>query len=106
MSANHNAPNQKMPATILALIGSILMIIALYMVGYNMPSDCGNINTPSARAFIPLIPGIIAVAFAMRLWMQAAWIAFAMLAVGLFGFITLQIQNWEVYAGTVAGCAF
>ncbi len=106
MSANHNAPNQKMPATILVLIGSILMIIALYMVGYNTPTDCGNINTPSARAFIPLVPGIIAVAFGMRLWMASAWIALGTLAAGIFGFIYVQIQQWDAYAGTIAGCVF
>ncbi len=105
MAANQ-ASNQKIPATILALIGAILMIIALLMVGYNVPNDCGNINTPSARAFIPLIPGVIAVAFAMRLWMQSAWIALAMVATGIFGFITLQIQHWDRYAGTIAGCVF
>lgn len=106
MPTDEAAKNQKMPATILALIGAILMIIAMQMVGYNVPNDCGNINTPSARAFIPLIPGIIAAAFAMRLWMQSAWIVFATLSVGIFGFIYLQIQHWDAYAGTIAGCVF
>lgn len=105
MVTSGNSTN-KMPATILALIGSILMIIALLMVGFNAPNDCGNINTPSARAFIPLIPGILAMAFAMRLWLAAAWIAFATLAAGIFGFIVLQIQHWDSYAGTIAGCVF
>jgi hypothetical protein len=106
MPANEAVPTQKMPATILALIGSLLMIIALLMVGFNTPVDCGNINTPSARAFIPLVPGIIAVAFGMRLWMASAWIALGTLAAGIFGFIYVQIQQWDVYAGTIAGCAF
>lgn len=102
---NAEKPNKKAGA-ILALIGGLLVIIAMMMVGINMPNDCGNINTPSYRAFIPLVPGIMACAFAMRLWMQSAWISFAVISVGITGFIYMQIAQWDVYAGTIAGCAF
>lgn len=106
MSANEKNPPNKMPAIILALIGGILMTIALSMSGFNNPADCGNINTPDFRGFIPLVPGIMAAAFAMRLWMSAAWIVLGVISLGIAAFITLQIQYWDSYAGTIAGCVF
>lgn len=106
MTPNQEQPVNKMPATILALIGAILMIIALMMVGFNNPADCGNINTPDFRSYIPLVPGIMACAFAIRLWVNAIWIVLSLLSLGIAGFIYLQISQWEAYAGTIAGCVF
>jgi len=96
----------KMPATILALIGGILMSYALMGIGVNIPVDCGDINQPEYRSLFALIAGFICGLMALRLWLKSAYIVFITLSVGIFGFIFMQINKWDAYAGTIAGCAF
>jgi len=95
-----------MPAVILAVISGLLINYALMGVGINMPSGCGDIHQPEYRSLFALIPGMVCGLYAMHLWLKTSWIMFGMLSVGIFGFIYMQINKWEAYAGTVAGCAF
>ncbi len=102
MGQNEN----KVPATILALLGGLLIGYALMSVGVNAPTDCGDINQPSNRSLFAFIPAIICAFMALRLWAQSSYIFLVTVSVSIFGFIYMQIGNWDAYAGTVAGCAF
>lgn len=98
--------NNKMPATVLALLGGLLISFTLLAVGINSPTDCADINQPNFFILSMLVPGILCAFFAIKQWHGASYILLTTLSVGILGFVYLQVSRWGDYVATIAGCSF